>query len=150
VTAIEDVSADDISDDEAGQSGFESAPALLEYLGDGTERDIFCVKFTYLGVVRKTGPDQSVIGDAAEFELLAGKLDSKDKGDRGAWTIDTLKLIRTCPATSSAILADRLNRDQAELKKDIRKLKHLGLTVSLDTGYCLSDKGVSYLVWRGV
>ena len=30
-------------------------------------------------------------------------------------------------------------------KRDVRKLKNLGLTMSLPTGYCLSPRGEGYL-----
>ena len=46
---------------------------------------------------------------------------------------------------SSVFLAEKLHRDRAGLKTDMRKLKQLGLTISLEVGYKLSPKGQSYL-----
>ena len=38
-------------------------------------------------------------------------------------------------------LAESFGRETAAFKRDIRKLKELGLTVSLDVGYRLSPRG---------
>jgi biotin operon repressor len=45
----------------------------------------------------------------------------------------------------SSTLAEQLGRDRAELKVDIRKLKRLGLTISLERGYRISPRGQAVL-----
>jgi biotin operon repressor len=50
-------------------------------------------------------------------------------------------MIDACPGVSAAELAGRLGRDRASFKADVRKLKELGLTESLRTGYRLSPRG---------
>ena len=42
-------------------------------------------------------------------------------------------------------LADELGRERLPFKTDVRKLKNLGLTISLDVGYRLSPRGEAYL-----
>ena len=64
---------------------------------------------------------------------------------RGLWTPATLELIAARPATRAAELAAMLERDTASFKADVRKLKELGLTESLETGYRLSKRGRAYL-----
>lgn len=56
-----------------------------------------------------------------------------------------LGLIDTYPATRAGDLADRLGRDTRSFKLDVRKLKELGLTESLDVGYRLSRRGRALL-----
>jgi hypothetical protein len=81
--------------------------------------------------------------DVAE---LTRRLDRLDHASRhGAWTRPTLRLIVDRPAVVSSVLAEELGRDRAELKIDIRKLKRLGLTESLGTGYRISPRGRAYL-----
>ncbi|TCC45178.1 hypothetical protein E0H75_32265 [Kribbella capetownensis] len=63
----------------------------------------------------------------------------------GAWTTQTLRLIQSKPATRAADLAASLNRETAPFKLDVRKLKNLGLTHSLEVGYQLSPRGTAYL-----
>jgi biotin operon repressor len=45
----------------------------------------------------------------------------------------------------STALAEALGRERFALKADVRKLKRLGLTLSLEVGYELSPRGRSYL-----
>ncbi|MFD3400346.1 hypothetical protein ACFWUU_06725 [Kribbella sp. NPDC058693] len=63
----------------------------------------------------------------------------------GAWTVDTLRLIESRPATRAADLAASVGRETAPFKLDVRKLKNLGLTHSLEVGYELSPRGAAYL-----
>jgi hypothetical protein len=81
--------------------------------------------------------------DVAELQAKLAKLD--DLSRHGAWTTDTLRLIQSKPATRAADLAAELSRDTAGFKLDVRKLKNLGLTHSLETGYELSPRGEAYL-----
>jgi hypothetical protein len=56
-----------------------------------------------------------------------------------------LELIRDHPATRAADLAASLGRDTRPFKTDVRKLKELGLTESLEVGYRLSPRGRALL-----
>ena len=64
----------------------------------------------------------------------------------GPWTEATLAAIAARPATRAADLAADLGRERLEFKRDVRKLKALGLTLSLEVGYRLSPRGQAY--WR--
>lgn len=81
--------------------------------------------------------------DLEDLRTRLAKLD--DLSRHGAWTTDTLRLIQSKPATRAGDLAADLNRDTASFKLDVRKLKNLGLTYSLETGYELSPRGTAYL-----
>ena len=59
----------------------------------------------------------------------------------GAWTRETLDLIDLNPTVRAPDLAAQVGRETADFKKDVRKLKELGLTESLDIGYLLSPRG---------
>ena len=56
-----------------------------------------------------------------------------------------LAAIEQRPATRAPDLAESFGRDTAEFKVDVRKLKNLGLTLSLPVGYRLSPRGEAYL-----
>ena len=47
----------------------------------------------------------------------------------------------------SKVLATLLDRELQPMKTDIRKMKALGLTISLEVGYQLSPRGAAYLSW---
>ena len=63
----------------------------------------------------------------------------------GPWTRETLELIAARPATRAGDLAAELGRERLPFKADVRKLKALGLTESLEVGYRLSPRGSAYL-----
>jgi biotin operon repressor len=49
------------------------------------------------------------------------------------------------PAVSSVFLAEAMGWERPEFKVHVRRLKALGLTISLDVGYRLSPRGQAYL-----
>jgi hypothetical protein len=81
--------------------------------------------------------------DLDDLRTRLAKLDELSR--HGAWTTDTLRLIQSKPATRAGDLAASLDRDTAGFKLDVRKLKNLGLTHSLEVGYELSPRGAAYL-----
>jgi hypothetical protein len=56
-----------------------------------------------------------------------------------------LEVIASRPATRAADLAAGFGRETQPFKTDVRKLKNLGLTESLEVGYRLSPRGAAYL-----
>ena len=82
----------------------------------------------------------------ADIEELGDRLAKLDELSRhGAWTTATLRQIQAKPATRAGDLAADVGRDTAGFKLDVRKLKNLGLTYSLEVGYELSPRGTTYL-----
>lgn len=81
--------------------------------------------------------------DAASITRRLDRMDASSP--HGPWTRATLELIASRPATRAADLAAALGRERDDWKRDIRKLKALGLTLSLDVGYRLSPRGETYL-----
>ena len=63
----------------------------------------------------------------------------------GAWTRSTLQLIERYPGIVSTTLARHAGQDRPSFKLNVRKLKELGLTESLDVGYRLSPRGEAVL-----
>ena len=59
-----------------------------------------------------------------------------------------LDAISTNPGVRAPDLAERFGRDVLPFKADVRKLKNLGLTLSLRIGYELSPRGAAYLTNR--
>jgi hypothetical protein len=145
--AVELTTLDALTTRDAARSGAGSLEELRRELarfeGKGT---------LYRIQVRHAGDDPRIAlrerDDFAdgEAEALAAKLRKLDAASSvGPWTRATLELIRDYPATRSAELAELSSRDQVWLKLNIRKLKNLGLTVSLKPGYRLSPRGEALL-----
>jgi hypothetical protein len=80
--------------------------------------------------------------DAKTVAEVIAKLDAMDaRSPHGAWTRPTLRLIGNHPGTVSTDLAATMHRSRPEFKVDVRKLKALGLTESLEVGYRLTKLG---------
>jgi hypothetical protein len=82
----------------------------------------------------------------SDVEEIARRLARYDAASaRGPWTAETLDIIRRRPAVRAGDLAAELGREMLPFKVDVRKLKNLGLTISLEVGYRLSPRGEAYL-----
>ena len=142
VLAIDDVRVVDaaaVTDAEARAAGAADRDDLLGRLrGDGALHRI---------ALHPAGPDPRIAlreraPDAAEAGAVAARLARLDaRSPRGPWTRDVLELIAARPEERAADLAARLGRERLPFKADVRKLKELGLTESLEVGYRLSPRG---------
>ncbi len=81
--------------------------------------------------------------DLADLDRRLARLDRASS--HGPWTHATLRLIAERPAVRAGDLAELAGRELQPFKLDVRKLKALGLTVSLERGYRLSPRGQAYL-----
>jgi hypothetical protein len=147
--AIDEVARIDrgeITDEDAHRAGAHDRAEVLAELDAREEGALYRVRF-HLG-----GPDprDALAGDAdLQADALADlrrRLDRKDHGDpRGPWTRALLQLIADHPRVVARDLAPMLGWERDELKRDVRKLKALGLTVSHPVGYELSPRGRAFL-----
>ena len=81
-----------------------------------------------------------------EFAGLRERLERMDSRSRsGAWTRRTLELIEANPRTRAGDLAACMGMERHAFKANVRKLKELGLTESLEVGYRLSTRGRALL-----
>lgn len=133
--AIDEVSTvdpDAITDAEARLAGHVSADALRATL-DG-EGAVYRVRPRYLGA----DPREAMRADTDLGDVLARlkRLDAK-----APWTRTVLDLIEAHPARRAGDLAAMLGQETLPFKLNVRKLKALGLTESLEVGYRLSARG---------
>ncbi|MFI6791385.1 hypothetical protein ACIBG4_29055 [Nonomuraea sp. NPDC050383] len=150
VDAIDVVEAGRITDADAEAAGYPSAAAVVEDLRGHPGDPVYRLRVRF---VDEPDPrdEAAASGDlsAGERETIAARLARLDRGSRtGPWTEATLEIISRRPEVRAGDLADELGRDAAQFKLDVRKLKNLGLTVSLGTGYRISARGAAYLAGR--
>ncbi|CAN7650699.1 hypothetical protein LJR090_001410 [Bosea sp. LjRoot90] len=142
IDAVELISEADIDDAVAKAAGFGSLDDALAALA-GRDGELYRVR------VRLAGPDpRAALREAddltdAEAEQLVQRLTRLDA--RQPWTHATLALIAAYPERRAAELAELLGREMLPFKQDVRKLKALGLTESLEVGYRLSPRGEALL-----
>jgi hypothetical protein len=81
-----------------------------------------------------------------ELARIRARLTRLDRASsHGPWTEAVLRLVAAHPAVRAADLAASLGRETQPFKTDVRKLKQVGLTESLDVGYRLSPRGRTVL-----
>ena len=130
---------------DARRAGFASKQALLDHLGPGPD-DVWRIEFRFDGEDPRTALRETVPATDDEIASIVKRLERLDRASpRGPWTAPTLELIRDRPATRAADLAESQLRDMPSFKIDVRKLKALGLTESLERGYRLSPRGAAVL-----
>jgi hypothetical protein len=130
---------------DARRAGFPD-PAAAWAMLRAREGDLYRI------AVRLAGPDPRIAlrEDAAlgpdDRAPIAARLARLDRAStHGPWTEATLRAIADAPGTRAADLAARFGRERLAFKADVRKLKALGLTESLEVGYRLSPRGRAYL-----
>ena len=81
--------------------------------------------------------------DDTEIAALTAQLDRMDRAAESPWTRRVLRQIRRYPGVVSTELAAEAGQERAAYKLRVRRLKALGLTESLETGYLLSPRGAA-------
>ena len=145
VTSVDQVPISKITAAQARRAGAGSLAELRRMLAAKADRPIWQVGLRYAGAdPRETL--RAEVPDAAETARIIGRLDRLDAASKiGPWTRATLTIIDRRPTVRAPELAAELGRDTPEFKRDVRKLKELGLTESLDIGYRISPRGAAII-----
>lgn len=145
-TKVEEVVVQNISLRHARLAGYDSLKELHKDLDFRKEGTIYKINFVFNGEdprIKLRGKSKL---SKQELEELAKRLERLDKYSKfGEWTLKLLKLIEKNEGVGSVKLAEKMKIPQDKLKLNVRKLKNLGLTISLGTGYKISPRGESYL-----
>jgi predicted transcriptional regulator len=147
---VDAVSERRISAEDARRAGYASRAELLRELSKRAEGRIYRVELSLAGPDPRVGLRESAElsdADVAEIDRRLTRLDAAST--HGVWTMETLQLIAAHPATLSTDIAAMVGRERKPFKTDVRKLKELGLTESLEVGYRLSPRGIAYLARTG-
>jgi hypothetical protein len=139
------VDPDAITAREAKQAGYADVASLRRDL-DAYPGTVHRVRFHFAGADPRVALRADAKLGADDWAALATRLERLDRASRrGPWTAVVLRLIAERPGVRAGDLATSLGRDQPSFKADVRKLKELGLTASLEVGYRLSPRGCAAL-----
>lgn len=142
IERIESVALADISDDDARRAGFDDAAVAVDHLVGQDGGEVFRIALSYGGADPRVALREQTDLDDEEVQEIAARLARFDRASRrGPWTADTVKIIAEQPATPAVELAAAIGHDKEAIKRNVRKLKELGLTISLEPGYRLSPRG---------
>lgn len=89
---------------------------------------------------------KSAVRTNEEFQGILERLRLLDsRSAEGPWMRGTLETIRLNPGRRAGDLCKLVGLEKERFKLKVRKLKNLGLTESLDTGYRLSARGEAFV-----
>ena len=147
VDAVDIVDVESITDGDAKRAGYPSRDALVADQRGTKDLPVYRVQFH--SVAGSDPRDElAAAGNFTDSDIVTidQRLDRLDRASsHGPWTADVLATIAARPAIRAPDLAKSFGRETAPFKIDVRKLKNLGLTISLTVGYRLSPRGEAYL-----
>jgi hypothetical protein len=146
IDAVTEVDPAGLTEGDARAAGFGSLAELRRQLARRGDGPVYRVDFHHTGADPREALRQADDLPAEEVARLRARLDRLDRAGRdGPWTVATLRLIGDRPGVRAADLAAAAGRERHPFKTDVRKLKELGLTESLEVGYRLSPRGRALL-----
>jgi len=143
IDSVEPIGVRVITAGDARRAGFASRRELLASLRP--EGRLYRIEFRRIGDDPRTVLRRRARIRKEERAELDARLARMDRARGEPWTRRVLELIADQPGTLAADLATSLGREKVPFKRDVRKLKELGLTESLPVGYRLSPRGRAYL-----
>jgi hypothetical protein len=135
-----------ISDADARRAGYSSREELLTELRSREEGKVYRIALGGLRADPRVALRASASlseKDRDEIARRLGRLD--ERSSHGPWTRQTLDLIRSRSGVRAGDLCGLIGLELHPFKTNVRKLKTLGLTESLEVGYRLSPRGVAFM-----
>jgi hypothetical protein len=140
IESVQPVADSALTDASARSAGYADLAALQKELRAAGR--LYRITFNHAGADPRIALRQDATIDDALLAKLA-RLDAAAKD--GPWTERVLRLIAANPEKRAADLSAMLGVDKEWFKLNVRKLKNLGLTESLETGYRISPRGRALL-----
>lgn len=147
IEAVDDVAVEQVTEAEAHAAGHVSRAVLLDTLAAHPGGTLYRIRLRLAGIPdpREALRQEARLSAEAVAALRARLANMDALSPHGPWTEVALRAIAAQPGRVSTAIAADLGFDRMWLKTQVRKLKTLGLTESLEVGYRLSPRGVALL-----
>ncbi|SEE09049.1 hypothetical protein SAMN04490220_6605 [Rhodococcus jostii] len=146
ISSITTVDPDGITEDDARRAGAVSVAEALATLRGSPGQPVFRIGLEWVGEDPRIALSSDADLSADTVSEIAQQLERLDaRSSHGPWTRRILQLVADNPGRRAPDLAESLGRETQPFKRDVRKLKNLGLTHSLDVGYRISPRGAAFL-----
>ena len=144
IGAISVVETSALAPSDAIAAGFASLAALRQMLGPDDGTPVYRIELNGIEAdARVTLRDEALLSDA-DWHALTTRFARWDKTAPGYFP-SILQAIAAHPEVRAATLAANAGIETLKFKQDVRKLRELGLTESLEIGYRLSPRGEAVL-----
>lgn len=145
-TSVQQVEVGSLTEADAVAAGEATLVTLLGRLGEPEPTaTVWRVDLRYVGIDDRI--ERRTVAELTDDDIAAlrTRLDRLDRSAGKPWTRTTLQLIEKHPGVVSTALARHTGQERPAFKINVRKLKEMGLTESLDVGYRLSPRGEALL-----
>jgi hypothetical protein len=141
IKSVTPVTLSQITEADSRKAGYSDLAALVEELNARPDGEVYRIELGDLAPDPRIALRSQSLDEDAAANVISQleRLDSRSPD--GAWTTQTLRLIDLHPGVRAIDLAHMLGKEKAPFKVNVRKLKRLGLTESLEIGYRLSPRG---------
>jgi hypothetical protein len=130
-----------ITKEDAQRAGYSSLALLLKELDSRKDGEIYRIQIGALRLDPRIALREASASGARELDEIMEKLHRLDTRAARPWTGPTLDVLGLHPGVRAGVLSELLGQKKEQLKRNVRKLKGMGLTESLGTGYRLSVRG---------
>lgn len=145
IDAVDAIAPDAITAADAESAGFSDVAGVLAEVMQREDGQLYRIAFHLAGPDRRAALAGQNDLSAGEMAALAQRLSGFDARSAQPWTLQVLGLIGAEEGHPAAALAKEAGMERLLFKQRVRKLKELGLTISLQTGYRLSPRGRAVL-----
>ena len=145
IESVEPVAISALRTADARRAGYPSLAELRRQLRS-REGTVYAIDVSLAGPDPRIALRQTPFEDRDQAAEVIERLARMDRASTsGPWTARVLQLIDANPGVRAADLAEAEGLTKRVFKPRVRRLKALGLTESLETGYRLSPRGRSLL-----
>jgi hypothetical protein len=145
IETVDEVDPGTLTEDDAARAGVRSLADLLRLLDRRNGAHVYRMQVSLAGADPRVAlREQAELSDE-DRRAIDAQLDRWDAARGTPWTRRVLALIAERPGVRAPDLAASLDRETLPFKRDVRRLKELGLTRSLAVGYEISHRGRAYL-----
>jgi hypothetical protein len=145
VETVDEIDPEALTEDDAQQAGVRSLAELRRLVDCRDGAHVYRMQVSLAGADPRVALRERAEFSEEERQEIDRRLDRWDAARDEPWTRELLRLIAARPGVRAPDLAASLGRETLPFKRDVRKLKELGLTVSLPVGYEISHRGRAYL-----
>ena len=146
VKSMRIVTREQISDMEIHEAGYQTRKELYTELDNKENGDIYKIVFELEQPDPRVALRENTNLSNDDLIELLKKLERLDtRGKVKNWTRKILCLVNEEPGKFAVYYAGKLGYEKEWFKLNIRKLKNLGLTISLTDGYEVSPRGKVFL-----
>lgn len=142
IESVERIEEEAITAVDAARAGFADPEAVKAELAKRPGGELHRITFRLQGPDPRIELRKSTGLSDEEWQGVKRRLERLDTASRnGPWTRATLETIEGGEGVRAGDLAPGLGLEKEAFKVNVRKLKNLGLTESLGTGYRISPRG---------